>query len=89
MTVVYIQHNNVSSLHAAFTELNDFSSTPQVVFISKEKDISVKINITRDDINEADEGFVVVLELLDPTLSSRVDLSSSNITLVRIIDDDG
>lgn len=74
---------------AAFAERSDFSSTPQVVFITREKDISVKINITKDDVNEAEEGFVVLLELLDPKLSSTVDLSSSNITLVRIIDDDG
>ena len=60
-----------------------------MVFITREKDISVKINITKDDVNEAEEGFVVLLELLDPKLSSTVDLSSSNITLVRIIDDDG
>lgn len=73
----------------AFAQRNDFSSTPQVVFVTAaEKDISVKINITKDGVNEAEEGFVVLLELLDPTLSNTVDLSYRNITLVRIIDDD-
>ena len=55
----------------------------------KVEDITVCIPICDDEIDEADEGFVVVLELKDPAKDISVDLSTRNATLGRIDDNDG
>ena len=46
------------------------------------------INVTDDIINEADEVFVVHLELVDAVDPNRVDLGVRNASLCRIGDDD-
>ena len=50
--------------------------------------IDVFINLTDDMINEADEVFVVRLELVDALDPNRVDLDARDASLCRIGDND-
>ena len=70
----------------------DFNDSVHIVTVpagQRVEDIDVFIPITDDDINEADEGFVVLLEVVDPAVAPFVDLSTRNATLGRIDDNDG
>ena len=50
--------------------------------------VDVFINVRDDTINEADEVFVVLLEVVDAVDPNRVDLGVRNASLCRIGDDD-
>ena len=45
--------------------------------------------VVNDEIDEVDELFVLLLELVSAENPDRVDLSERNISLARINDDDG
>ena len=71
----------------------DFNDSVHCITIPagrKVDDIRVCIPITDDDIDEADEGFVVLVEVdFNDSRAQSVDLSSRNATLARIDDNDG
>ena len=69
----------------------DFNESTQYITFSSSNannDITVYIPIFDDEINEADEGFMILLELVDSNLADSVDLLSRNCTLGRIDDND-
>ena len=70
----------------------DFNDSVHIVTVpagQRVEDINVDIPIFDDDIDEADEGFVLLLEVVDPAVAPFVDLSSRNASLGRIDDNDG
>ena len=69
----------------------DFNDSVHIVTVpagQRVDDITVDIPIIDDDIDEADEGFVILLEAVDPAVAPFVDLSTHNTTLGRIYDND-
>ena len=79
--------------HTGFpVERRDYS--PESVEITFEpntgyrKDILIPVPIFDDAINEAEEVFVVVLELVDAVNPGTVDLKEINATLCKILDND-
>ena len=50
---------------------------------------NVSITVFDDKTNEADKGFVVALEIVSQEWRHEVDTTEQNITVVRIINDDG
>ena len=69
----------------------DFDDSVHIVTVPagrKVDDITVNIPIVDDDIDEADEGFILLLEIVDPAVAPFVDLSTRNASLGRIDDDD-
>ncbi len=50
--------------------------------------MTFSVEIFDDDINEADQVFVLLLELMDATSPEFVDLAPRNACLVTIVDDD-
>ena len=68
----------------------DFNDSTQIITFTPSNannDITVYIPIFDDEINEADEGFMILLELVDSNLADSVYLSR-NCTLGRIDDND-
>ena len=73
------------------TERVDFDDSVHVVTVpagQKVQDITYNISIFDDEIDEADEGFFVLLEVVDPAVAPFVDLSYRNASLCRIDDND-
>ena len=69
----------------------DFNDSVHIVTVPagrKVEDINVDIPIFDDDIDEADEGFILLLEVVDPAVAPFVDLSARSASLGRIDDDD-
>ena len=69
----------------------DFNDSVRIVTVpagQRVEDITVDIPIIDDDIDEADEGFIILLEVVDPAVAPSVDLSTRNTTLGRIDDND-
>ena len=69
----------------------DFNDSVHIVTVpagQRVEEITVDIPIFDDDIDEADEGFILLLEVVDPTVAPFVDLSTRNASLGRIDDDD-
>ena len=69
----------------------DFNDSVHIVTVPagrKVEDISVDMPIFDDLIDEADEGFILLLEVVDPAVAPFVDLSSRNASLGRIDDND-
>ena len=69
----------------------DFNDSVRIVTVptgQRVEDITVDIPIVDDDIDEADEGFILLLEVVDPAVAPFVDLSTRNVTLGRIDDND-
>ena len=69
----------------------DFNDSTQYITFTPSNannDITVYIPIFDDEINEAEEGFLILLELVDSNLADSVDLLSRNCTLGRIDDND-
>ena len=70
----------------------DFDITPiEIIFEANEftrDDVVSQISIINDEINEADEFFVVVLEIVDAVNPAIVDLSVQNASLCQIMDND-
>ena len=70
----------------------DFNDSVHIVTVpagQRVEDINVDIPIFDDEIDEADEGFVILLEVVDPAVAPFVDLSTCNASLGRIDDNDG
>ena len=70
----------------------DFNDSVHIVTVpagQRVEDINVDIQIFDDEIDEADEGFVILLEVVDPAVAPVVDLSTRNTSLGRIDDNDG
>ena len=59
------------------------------VLAGDDRSLTLSVPVVDDNIDEADELFAVLLELVDAENPDRVDLSERNITLLRINDDDG
>ena len=69
----------------------DFNDSVHIVTVPagrKVEDFTLDIPIFDDDIDEADEGFVLLLEVVDPAVAPFVDLSTRNTALGRIDDND-
>ena len=69
----------------------DFNDSVHIVTVpagQRVEDITVDIQIFDDDIDEASEGFVLLLEVVDPAVAPFVDLSTRNTSLGRIDDND-
>ena len=59
------------------------------VFFGNERSLAMSVIVVNDDIDEEDEIFAVLLELVSAVNPDRVDLSERNISLIWITDDDG
>ena len=51
-------------------------------------EVVVEIGVVDDEINEADEGFLVAIELISHAHKSFVNLSHRSLVLVKIVDND-
>lgn len=78
-----------------FTDGNDFDDSVVIVTFPADEGQATRIPertalipITDDDIDEADQLFVVYLEIMNAEYVSRIDIGRSNSTC-RIIDNDG
>lgn len=80
------QSNNLTySLFALAGE--DFASTPIVFEVSRSGDRTIEVPITPDDIYEPEQNFVIILELVNSSLSDRVEIGR-RAAICRIADDD-
>ena len=69
--------------------IKDFANTPKTVTFSPEQTMqNVTIELVTDDINESQEGFFLVMEIDQPESPNDVTIDL-NVTLGKIIDDDG
>ena len=59
------------------------------VFDGNQPSLTLSVPVVNDDIDEVDELFVLLLELVSAENPDRVDLDERNISLARINDDDG
>ena len=59
------------------------------VFVGNQRSVTLSVMVVDDDIDEEDELFAILLELVSAVNPDRVDLSERNISLLRITDDDG
>ena len=59
------------------------------VFVGSQSSLTLSVPVVNDDIDEVDELFAVLLELVSAVNPDRVDLSERNISLLQITDDDG
>ena len=72
------------------TGVIDFNaSTLTGKLVGDQRSLVMSVIIVDDDIDEVDEVFAVLLELVSAENPDRVDLSERNISLARINDDDG
>ena len=68
----------------------DFDDSPILLQVNESGDYSVGIPVTADDIYEASQNFVVLLELANQSLSDQVTIRPERVAAIcRIIDDDG
>ena len=58
------------------------------VLIGDDRSLAMSVMVVDDDIDEYNELFAVLLELVSAVNPDRVDLSERNITLLWIWDDD-
>ena len=75
------------------TGKQDFFSTPKMVTFppsSNQSIMAVEIDVVNDTISERQEGFFILLEVVNQPESSMdvVNIGSQNVTLGSIIDDD-
>ena len=59
------------------------------VLAGDDRSLALSVPVVNDDIDEDDELFVLLLELVSAVNPDRVDLSERNISLLQITDDDG
>ena len=72
------------------TGVTDFNTSNLTgVLIGSDRSLAMSMMVVDDDIDEVDELFAVLLELVSAVNPDRVDLSERNISLLRINDDDG
>lgn len=98
-----ISHINTAPLHGTLVcfsyccldspqDRRDFSTDELLVTFEAStqpnEDIIVYVNITDDEINEAEEVFVLEIEILDAVDRSRIDVTRA-VSLGRIADNDG
>ena len=96
ITVTKINNNFVfvnRRLFKSYTgngEAVDFNDTTQLATFTPNgpSELLVEIPVFDDEVDEADEGFVMMLELEESLLSGSVDLSLRNLTFVKIVDND-
>ena len=70
--------------------MTDFNASNLTgVFAGNQPNLTLSVLVVDDDIDEVDELFAILLELVSAENPDRVDLSERNISLLRIIDDDG
>ena len=68
----------------------DFNSSNLTgVLVGNRRSLAMSVPIVDDDIDEEDEFFAILLELVSAVNPDRVDLSERNISLLRIYDNDG
>ena len=58
-------------------------------FVGSQSSLTLSVPVVNDEIDEVDELFVLLLELVSAENPDRVDLIERNISLARINDDDG
>ena len=71
---------------------NDFDNTVQQVIFAPSQgnsEQSVSINFVDDVINEAQEGFYIMIEVMESGPTDVINLVRNGIALVRITDNDG
>ena len=84
------QVNESDKQHLSTTDVTDFNaSNITEVFVGNDRSLVLSVPVVNDDIDEVDELFVLLLELVSAENPDRVDLSERNISLARINDDDG
>ena len=72
------------------TGLKDFNTSNLTgVLVGNTRDLALSVRVVDDDIDEDNELFAVLLEVVDAVNPNRVDLSERNISVLRIADDDG
>ena len=59
------------------------------VFVGSQSSLTLSVPVVNDEIDEVDEIFVLLLELVSAENPDRVDLSERSISVARINDDDG
>ena len=59
------------------------------VFVGNTRNLVLSVMVVDDDIDEDDELFAVLLEVVDAVNPDRVNLTERNISLFQITDDDG
>ena len=68
----------------------DFNASNLIgVLVGNRRSLAMSVPIVDDDIDEEDEFFAILLELVSAVNPDRVDLSERNISLLRIYDNDG
>ena len=82
-------NNKVSKLYLSTTGVDFIASNLTGVFVGDDRSLAMSVPVVDDDINEEDEFFAILLELVSAVNPDRVDLSERNISLARIYDDDG
>ena len=76
------------------SDMNDFDSTPLALTIPPDEgtlgvaDFPITIGIVDDAINEAEQVFVVQLQLISSVSQTSIDSSAQPSSLCRIIDND-
>ena len=59
------------------------------MFVGNQPSLTLSVPVVNDEIDEVDELFVLLLELVSAENPDRVDLSERSISVARINDDDG
>ena len=59
------------------------------VLVGSTRNLPLSVMVVDDDIDEDDELFAVLLEVVDAVNPHRVNLTERNISVLRIADDDG
>ena len=82
-------NNKVSKLYLSTTGVDFIASNLTEVFVGDNRSLVLSVPVVDDDIDEDDEFFAILLELVSAVNPDRVDLSERNISLLQITDDDG
>ena len=90
------QTNYICPLYTGATYFNtsnvtgDFNpSNITGMLVGNTRDLALSVRVVDDDIDEDDELFAVLLEVVDAVNPHRVNLTERNISVLRIADDDG
>ena len=85
----YIRNCHFVAGSGEFADYNSSNITATFGISNEQRDdVATPIPITNDDIDEVDEVFVVVLELVDAVNPDRVDILVRPASLCRIVDED-
>ena len=72
---------------AGVTDFNASNLTG--VLVGNARSLAMSVMVRNDDIDEDDELFAILLEVIDAENPDRVNVTERNISLLRIADDDG